>query len=53
MFNFMFEQTVAGTMQAATIPSDLMDEAVWEHAAPLSVDDVMDERRKLPAPAAA
>jgi len=35
-------------MQAATIPSDLIGKAVWEHAAPISAEEVMDERCKLP-----
>lgn len=48
MFNIMVEQTVAGSMQAAIIPSDLIRKAVWEYAGPISAEDVMDERRKLP-----
>lgn len=49
----MVEQTVAGNMQAAIIPSDLVGKAVWEHVAPISAENVMDEKTQTAAPSPA
>jgi hypothetical protein len=36
-------------MQTAILPPHLIGKVLWEHPAPISAEDVMDERRKLPA----